>query len=184
MSLMPGMGAGWTLPWPHSPLDYAVSLPTLSGSHHPNPLPPSCPWGEPLGHLAATRTQRSRTFLSHHQGSHSPPCQAPGPSLSHQPPPRSSKPPRGAWPAVAAGAGCRPGGHAWPAALAASPPSGSAEAHFVRRFLHPAPSPRRGGGSARGQAANCSRTRWTPAYCTRLQPNAGEAVGPTPERDG
>lgn len=51
---------------------------------------------------------------------------------------------------------CGPGGHAWPAAVAADPPSGSAEAHFVRRFLHPAPSPRRGGGSARGQPANCS----------------------------
>lgn len=49
------------------------------------------------------------------------------------------------------------GGHAWPAALAATPPSGSAEAHFVRRFLHPAPSPRRGGRSARGQLLIAAR---------------------------
>ena len=129
---------------------------SLSRSHHPNLLPPSCPRGEALGHqqqpgLNARGCSRPTT-----KDLASPPCQDPSPSLSHQPPPRSSEPPWGAWLAPAAGAGCRLGGHAWPAALAASPPSGSAEAHFVRRFLHPAPSPRRGGGSARGQAANCS----------------------------
>lgn len=99
------------------------------------------------------------------------------------PPPRSSQPalpsPRPlAVPAgLAVGAGCRPGGHAWPAALAANPPSGSAEAHFVRRFLHPAPSPRRGGRSARGQPANCSPgdggTERPPAHRARLGASTG-----------
>lgn len=53
------------------------------------------------------------------------------------------------------------GGHAWPVVLAASPPSGWAEAHFVRRFLHPAPIPLPGRGGtgqpgARPLIAACS----------------------------
>lgn len=98
----------------------------------------------------------------------------------------------------------RPGGHAWPAAFVASPPSGSAEAHFVQRFLHPAPSPCRGGRSARGQAANCSSgdggtrrppahhagsqgkrgvplwRRWVPPARCWAAPAAGQDVSPAP----
>lgn len=55
------------------------------------------------------------------------------------------------------------GGHAWPAALAATPPSGRAGARFVRRFLHPAPSPGRGDRVSPGSAADCG-TRRPPAH--------------------
>lgn len=104
---MPGVRAGRTLPCPHSPPGCAVALPSkLSRSHHLDPLPPSCPQGEPLGHPAATRTQCSWSFLSQHQGPRSPPCQDPSPSSSRQPLSRSSEAPWGAWPALAAGTGC------------------------------------------------------------------------------
>lgn len=48
------------------------------------------------------------------------------------------------------------GGHAWPVLLAAGPPSGSAEAHFVLCFLHPALSPEPGGGVRVSPGPGCS----------------------------